>query len=758
MSAILNIASLTEASNSAIVAAMASSPSLSEEEVSAAIAAIPGYGLSELPNFADKLENYPDPPGILRTTSEALRAFMNGRDQAAFLGRMGLHLLHELYRPHEQRGEGAFEQAEAELLQTIALMGRKGRAIPTSPKNFLRGIELARRNLGAYAASLSSQEEMTAEERVSRQARMLTLFYRNIFSSEDAKVIVPGLLSRVDQASMQKLGFKLSDLARALFSVADLIADRIDQRLKWTRPLFERHECEAQIVELRGQSPMLDRTWRFAESRFGDASDRASAAFQVSEMSWAPVFTLSREELQTMFGDEITDALFTLSLRFGDLADFNPEHIYLGSPIRSRPFIRLDDDSLYLPVVPLLISFPFEIVEFLIGNDRQLDKAYSKARTSYLEDATEQLIREALPSATVYRAVCWSDAEAGKDWENDVVAVLGNHIFLFEAKSGRVKPAARRGGLESLRKNFRQLYIEPGEQAARLELLLGKGPSAAALLRDKAGAPIALDLSKPVIVHSFGICIEHFASITSNRHHFEELGLIEPSDPWSPVLSIGDLRMISAFLDTEIAFFHYLTRRSTIEQIITFTGDEQDLLSVYLTNGFQIDASALKGVRVIFGMADSPVRKFKVPRIDRREPETIGVRLPPTWKLIVAELYRSDSRHRYDMIETILNMDPAALKGLEVRTRKWRAGAGKSDLMMVRSAVGRRTFALVVSLSKEIFVSEEAWHMSAKDYARITHEQMDATECLVILRSKKLPSLTFNAVSFFRMRRELARS
>ncbi len=77
--------------------------------------------------------------------------------------------------------------------------------------------------------------------------------------------------------------------------------------------------------------------------------------------------------------------------------------------------------------------------------------------------------------------------------------------------------------------------------------------------------------------------------------------------------------------------------------------------------------------------------------------------------------YRSDSRHRFDMIETILNMDPTALKGLEVRTRKWRAGAGKSDLMMIRSEIGKRTFALVVSLSKEIFVSEEFWHMNAKD-------------------------------------------
>ena len=45
-------------------------------------------------------------------------------------------------------------------------------------------------------------------------------------------------------------------------------------------------------MELRGQSPMLDRTWRFAESRFGDASDRASAAFQVTARPHTEILTV----------------------------------------------------------------------------------------------------------------------------------------------------------------------------------------------------------------------------------------------------------------------------------------------------------------------------------------------------------------------------------------------------------------------------------------------------------------------------------
>src|SRR3569623_1285042 len=115
------------------------------------------------------------------------------------------------------------------------------------------------------------------------------------------------------------------------------------------------------------------------------------------------------------------------------------------------------------------------------------------------------------------------------------------------------------------------------------------------------------------------------AAVTSNREKFETLGLIAPGDSWAPILSIGELRMIAARVDTELSFFHYLTRRGTIEELISFHGDEQDLLSMYLVNGFQLDLEALAGRPVMFGMADAPVRGPKMPRQDRTEFATPGV-------------------------------------------------------------------------------------------------------------------------------------
>src|SRR3546814_18007407 len=133
--------------------------------------------------------------------------------------------------------------------------------------------------------------------------------------------------------------------------------------------------------------------------------------------------------------------------------------------------------------------------------------------------------------------------------------MLGNHIFLIESKSGKVKAASRRGGPDSVRKNFKQLYVEPGVQARRLEALLRKGSEATKLLRDGKGQPLDIALSRPVIVHSFGVCLEHFAAITSNREQVEMISLIGPNDPWSHLLSISKLDITPHNLITEVSIF-----------------------------------------------------------------------------------------------------------------------------------------------------------------------------------------------------------
>lgn len=713
-------------------------------------AAIPGFGLSTLVEHAQRLEKDPDPQGTLSETREALLRFLAARDPVAFLARTGLHVIEQSSR---NSTDLIFEQSEAEILQSLALTLPRGPRVPTAPNGMVRAWSLAQRNLRAFSGVIS--QDWTPDDPasgVAAQARVQTLYYRNFFSSEDAKAIVPALLKPMDNLSLERLGYRISDFASALLGLLDKIGPRIGA-FRAPGEFWHGRVDDVELSAITSIAPMLKRAWRFSDEN--SSASKAQCAFQLSEMAWAPVFTFTQEELRKEWGDAIAQALTSISIRFGELAGANLEKLYLDSPIRERPFIRIDDDALFLPIPGLLVSFPFQIVERLIRGDAALETAYSTARSRYLEGAVEEILRTALPSARVYHPVRWQDPDTGEAFENDLVAMLGNHIFLVEAKSGKIKPASRRGGLDSLRKNFKQLYVEPGIQARRLEALLHRGSDAQMLLRDGKGRPLEIDLSRPVIVHSFGVCIEHFASITSNREKFETLGLIGPGDPWAPILSLGELRMIDARLDTEVSFFHYLTRRSVIEEQLRFHGDEQDLLSMYLVNGFQLDSTELDGRQVMFGMADALVRGPKIARKDRTEFETLGIQLPPGWRRICAELYAEDARHRFDMIETILNQHPGSLAGLEKRARAWRSGArgGSDDLTVVRSEVGNRMFVLAQLLSRNQFESEQAWHAHAREIAAGLQGQFNATECVVVLRARKSRA-AFDAISFFRVARQ----
>ena len=96
----------------------------------------------------------------------------------------------------------------------------------------------------------------------------------------------------------------------------------------------------------------------------------------------------------------------------------------------------------------LFYSFPFQIFEkqFLEGKPG-LEHAYSDARAEFLEDMIEaHIFATGIMGAKTYRKVMWRDEPAGETHENDVVAVIGNTIFLFEVKPESWDDVARRGG------------------------------------------------------------------------------------------------------------------------------------------------------------------------------------------------------------------------------------------------------------------------------------------------------------------------
>jgi hypothetical protein len=116
----------------------------------------------------------------------------------------------------------------------------------------------------------------------------------------------------------------------------------------------------------------------------------------------------------------------------------------------------------------------------------------------------------------------------------------------------------RPGGERNLAKDFKLLFVEPAEQAARLESYLNECGAGAHLWLKGTGERVKSRSQKPKVVHKFSICLEHFPALTSARHNLLALGAIGPDEPWAPVLSLGELPLVWRYLDTEVSFFHYL--------------------------------------------------------------------------------------------------------------------------------------------------------------------------------------------------------
>ncbi len=651
------------------------------------------------------------------------------------------------------------EPAELEIVQALALMQLSPRkSIPASPRSI--GRLLPEIPKCAYAFSrmqpLRYPNNPDRDHLISK-IRMQTMLHRNLFVKEDCEAVVLSIFRHIDDLTIKELGFAFSEMFLALITLAAKIEQRLNEYHDRSRDGLK---AESEADALRSIeffctiSPTARRAWAKCKRHCTTLDDFRWGAFQLSELCDAWPYMLDKAELRRVFGEAAVAFFERISLRPGELASANPEHFFMNNPVWRRPFVALDECTLFLPLPNLFYGFPFQIFEqFLVGHP-VLEQAYSNTRAEFLEDMIGTHVSTGMPSARVYQRVMWRDVSAGTLYENDVVALIGNTIFLFEAKSGKLDDVARRGGELSLMRNFEELFVEPGEQARRLENYLNtKGKDARLWIKD-TDETVHLDLDKPKVVHKFSICIEHFAALTSAKHNLKALGAIDDEKAWAPVLSLGELMHVWRYLDTEVSFFHYLTRRATLEELVDFEGDERDILSMYLINGLCIDPEKVQGRQLRFLNIDGIVHTGKTPRRDRTEFEIFGIPLNYLWRSTLEEIYRdAGNRHRFDILQVVLNQDPHALAGIAQHVQKWRRGLGggnKGDLLLVRNTIGKRVFVLAYHLTKRAMTAEE-WTQRSRSIARDAAAAIfEASDCAVILRIKKSKANTYDALSFHR--------
>lgn len=294
--------------------------------------------------------------------------------------------------------------------------------------------------------------------------------------------------------------------------------------------------------------------------------------------------------------DKIKRILDKLSYKFGDLEKFNKDHIILDNPVHHRPFIKIEEEMYFSAIFVTMHHFVLGIFEDLIAENSNLRKKYNdRIKSKYLEDKVEDLFRLHFPNAEIYRGSIWEDPQNGKIYENDLLVKLDTFALIVEAKSGSVSPPARRGAPDSLATTLKQLIEEPSIQALRFMSYL-KNDKAIHSFKNKKGETNKIDSSKINYYIPLGVTLAHLGMVSSNLKKIIEARITKKNIyDLAPSISLTDLESIFKLLPLETEIVHYLARRREFENHIKYEGDELDLLSFYLSSGFNIGEFEYRG-------------------------------------------------------------------------------------------------------------------------------------------------------------------
>ena len=504
----------------------------------------------------------------------------------------------------EVSGKLNFYHHYLEIMQAFALAQERAQTVKPLLQD-ARRLEQEMQEIGEVMSLqlLNIPPELTDEDELNAyhlRTEMMaqTTAVRNWAYPHQMKRVVFSLANSIKEVFKSFYGLDPVDLMHLLFILTeernDLLNTHIDKlrnslRSKNYKEIIEGYNSEfPENVRIEGAA--VEEIWTRAGKKKRNLVGMLATHADL-KLDRIYSFTLEHAQslLKTKVPDEVLERLLDrLSYQFGDLKDFNKEHIILGNPVLSRPFIRFAERSYFSVIWGVMPHIALDVLESLVWADESMRNAYTKAKADFLEIELEQLFRGAFPSASVYRGSLWTDRQTGRNYENDLIVVLDSFALVVEAKSGGVSDPARRGAPKRLFKTLRELIEEPSEQALRFIDHLEQNQEEHSF-KTKGGAVNVIDSRKIKYYIPIGVTLSHLGFIGSNLKKLIEGKVVNKKlEELAPSISLTDLDAIFELLPLEVQKIHYFARRREFEAHMVYEGDELDLLGFYLDNGFNI--------------------------------------------------------------------------------------------------------------------------------------------------------------------------
>ncbi len=600
-----------------------------------------------------------------RTLSE-LRAGLVGADPLVVLARIVLHVLVNQSRKPDPSKPG-LEVFHLEILQGLVLTA------PTRPTGTAEQAvdmtaltsRLIDENGQAYRRlwqrKLTSDPAHNNREALVAFLRNWTMAVRGPRHAHQTLEYLQAMAVATAGSFRIQFGCQATNALALLQAVPALLQSRVNAHMAFMRRWMTRKRGPAATIDafVDGMAETEAARHRAAVATFNrDAKQLQAYFWNQCEMRLAEILTFSVDDLlpdAVSAESEGLKRLFdSMALGFGDVSEDDLEHIHLDNPVRLKPFIRLAAGKYFCPNPFSLTTNLSDIFEALCQRQASTKAALETGRAQWLETKLLQTLRTFLPSAEVHQSVKWTEPATGIGWESDALAIIDKTILIFEAKSHKVKPAARRGALNSLKDALKDLVVAPSEQSARLKAHI-EGARTPLTFVTREGT-LEIDPSTVRDVIRVNVLLDVVGPLSAHWPQLKAAGLVPAKTELAPTMSIFELETVFEVLALEVERCHYLHRRVIFERNVTYTADELDLLAFYLENQFNVgDEELSHPTYVLFGRSSEIAYRYA----EHREPGTLRfpIRRTELWQALLTAIERLKAPGWTRFGHRLLNVD-----------------------------------------------------------------------------------------------------
>jgi hypothetical protein len=507
--------------------------------------------------------------------------------------------------PEYNRPEDVF-QHHVELIHAFALRHRLDEAKATKPlQDGIRAVvdaakEVVHGFMLVEMAGISAQHDSQRRRQVSAIAGMRThaATVRGWSYYTDLSQVLAELFEPLEPEIQDALGVSPTGLVAWWWAATEKIDERIASHRQRVHDILIAPADDAWPALVRDTFARLPAALdqELADRLRADEDQRQAFTIIAADLNLYEVFALTIAELRDCYPGPIEPealerVLDTWSLTFGSTGEVPLHQLVQDNPVLSRPLTRLDR-GLYLWSVPAAFNHSaFAMLEQLIEGTPELWASYTSRRAIYLEDRVARALADAFPDGRVMTNVLWVDPTDGKEYETDVLALVGSHAFIAECKSGRLSRPAQKGRGRWFRDDLNDLVVEPARQAQRFTDYL-VGQSGVLNLATRDGDPVVIDASDIRAAINVGVTLEPLAGLLPGIGEIVESALTDGTvDTLTHSVTLFDLLVVLEMLEHPSDMLHYFLRRSQLERNQFLVGDETDLLGFYLLSGFNLGSA-----------------------------------------------------------------------------------------------------------------------------------------------------------------------